>query len=62
MAISKLYPTGKLEKNDPSVVYMGYDEGPFRCDNCEYWSNPSKCTKVNGNIEPGGCCNLYEKK
>lgn len=44
-----------------AVVYMDSDEGPFRCDHCEYFSKPDKCRLVEGEIDPGGCCNLFEK-
>lgn len=28
-------------------VYMSGKNGPFRCDNCEYYEVPNKCTQVN---------------
>lgn len=49
-------------------VYLPAKEGPFRCDNCEYFREPNSCTnkyiiKVHGpSVEPGGCCDLFEKK
>lgn len=43
------------------VVYMDGDKGPFKCANCEYFQDPSSCKKVEGKIDPEGCCNLYEK-
>ena len=43
-----------------SVVYMRGDEGPFRCDHCEYFGSPSSCRVVSGTIDPKGCCNLYD--
>jgi hypothetical protein len=45
-----------------SVVYMTGDQGPFRCDHCEYFSAPNGCRLVEGNIDPAGCCNLFEKE
>lgn len=52
----------------------GYvQEGPTKCAICEYWGGKEKdnpdtdihekagCAKVSGDIEGGGCCNLWEK-
>lgn len=50
----------KLSQDDPTVVYMGRDKGPFMCAHCEYFRGPGSCTKVKGSIDPEGCCNLYE--
>lgn len=44
-----------------SVVYMDGDQGPFRCDHCEYFIPPNACNLVKGFIDPAGCCNLFEK-
>ena len=53
----------KSEKTSKAVVvYMDGDKGPFRCDHCEYFSKPNGCTKVEGFIDPAGCCNLYDSK
>ena len=41
--------------------YDGPDQGPFRCDNCEYFISPGSCQKVQGSIDPAGCCNYFEK-
>lgn len=30
------------------------------CAHCEYFKGPSSCAKVEGYIDPEGCCNLYE--
>jgi hypothetical protein len=43
-----------------AVVYMGGELGPFRCDHCEYFKAPSSCAIVEGQIDPEGCCNVYE--
>ncbi len=54
--------SAKPEKTSKSmVVYMDGDQGPFRCDNCEYFSSPNACIKVEGYIDPAGCCNLFDK-
>lgn len=51
----------KSDKRDKfMVVYMDGDQGPFRCDHCEYFSKPNSCQIVEGFIDPAGCCNLYE--
>lgn len=60
-AIDALKKSGpkQLGQNDPKVVYMGSEAGPFRCDRCEYYVDPEACSKVSGYIDPGGCCNLF---
>ncbi len=50
----------KLSQTDPTVTYMGPEEGPFLCAHCEYFKGPNGCKKVAGHIDPNGCCNLYE--
>ena len=49
-----------LHKADPTVAYMGPEKGPFKCGHCEYFESPSSCRKVDGAIDPNGCCNLYQ--
>lgn len=51
---------GKLEKDDPKVVYMGPEKGPFKCQRCEYFKTPHACAKVDGEIDAHGCCNLFD--
>lgn len=51
---------GQLEQSDPEVVYMTSDQGPFVCGHCQYFLDPNQCQKVSGDIDPEGCCNLYE--
>lgn len=41
------------------VLYMGSEMGPFQCDNCCYYVEEGQCQKVDGPIDPQGCCNLY---
>lgn len=43
-----------------TVLYMDSSEGPFRCDHCEYYVDPRQCQLVDGDIDPAGCCSLYE--
>jgi len=43
----------------------GYTEqGPTKCDTCEYWEGGDKaegsCAKVGGEIYRDGCCNYWE--
>ncbi|PYT03414.1 MAG: hypothetical protein DMF60_18465 [Acidobacteria bacterium] len=52
----------KLTKADPHVVYMGREQGPFKCGNCGYFSAPGACEKVKGAIDAEACCNLFERK
>lgn len=48
---------------------VGYIEGPevpTYCGRCEYYGDPHKsfspCAKVEGVVQFGGCCNLYQAK
>lgn len=43
------------------VVYMTSDQGPFACQNCKYFDQPSACDIVQGPIDPQGCCDLFTK-
>jgi len=52
---------GKVEPTNPIANYMGPADGPFLCARCEYFEEPRACQKVSGDIDPDGCCNLYEK-
>ena len=63
MPMAPSTPTGDnlVAQSDPSANYMGPDQGPFKCGNCEYFQAPNSCQKVQGPIESEGCCNLYEK-
>lgn len=52
---------GPLDKLDQvTVVYMGGDRGPFQCDHCEHFQAPQSCSVVHGQIDPSGCCNVFE--
>jgi hypothetical protein len=54
--------------------YMGPDQGPFECDDCQFFNDPSGCTKEEviqelgdqgdgtAQVDPKGCCNFFEKK
>lgn len=55
--------------NDPKhQVYQPAKEGPFRCDHCEYYVGPERCRKPEivalrqGMVEPGACCDYFEKR
>jgi hypothetical protein len=52
----------KRAKTDPLVVYMGREQGPFKCGRCESFAAPNACEKVKGTIDPEACCNLFERK
>ena len=41
--------------------YQGPDQGPFECEHCIYFSEPSSCKIVEGDISPHGCCNNFKK-
>lgn len=50
-------PTGKVEKAE-----VNYRPGSDlqACKDCEHFIPNSSCTKVNGKIELGGLCDLYQ--
>lgn len=58
---SELRSSGKRAQDDPGVNYFGPDQGPFDCSHCEYFIPGGSCRKVEGVIDPDGCCNLFEK-
>lgn len=49
-----------------SKATVGYEEGmsvPTYCGRCKYYGGnqyAGLCAKVEGDVEYGGCCNLYE--
>ncbi len=58
----------------PDATPAGYQppsEGPFKCANCEYFTEPNQCGKrqvINelggdkaAEVDPEGCCNFYSK-
>lgn len=57
--------------DDTPASYMGPDQGPFQCSNCEYFTAPNQCGKqqvmdeLGGDqfavVDPEGCCNFFEK-
>jgi hypothetical protein len=40
--------------------YMGPESGPFECEHCIHFQAPGSCEIVAGDIDPEGCCNLFE--
>ena len=58
---SELRSSGKKAQDDLTVKYMGPEDGPFKCSRCEYYIVGGACEKVEGTIDPDGCCNLYEE-
>lgn len=57
-----LKKAGPEKTSKLTVVYMGPENGPFRCGSCEYFSEPNACQKVEGIIQPEACCNLFSPK
>lgn len=54
--------------------YMGPDQGPFECDNCEHFDGAGHCNQPEvvqelgdsdgqglADVDPKGCCNFFEK-
>lgn len=61
-------------KGTPEVGYMPPSQGPFSCDGCKYFKPDNLCgneevakdpdmghTPLGTKVDPGGCCNEYEK-
>ncbi len=52
------------------AAYMGPEDGPFRCDHCDYFTAPDACRHpavirelggtTHARVSPAGCCNHYE--
>jgi hypothetical protein len=42
--------------------YQGTPKGDQRCDGCMLFQAPSACKVVEGQISPGGWCQLFVKK
>lgn len=50
-----------MPADDPSVSYMGPDQGPFQCANCMYFIGDGQpCQKVSDPVESEGCCNQFQ--
>lgn len=44
-------------------IQAGYlPRGPFRCDRCVWFNKPNSCALVTGSINPGGCCNGWQRE
>lgn len=69
--------TGAVKATPAGAVaaYLPPSEGPFRCDNCEYYPSEGRCRKPEiikelgaipgtklARVEAAGCCNFYDKK
>jgi hypothetical protein len=70
-AISQLKlfkPSGPTMEVPKHPVYQAADQGPFKCSNCHYFSEPNKCKQKQiidlrgGRVEPDACCDYFEKK
>ena|ERR1700693_5545726 len=65
-ALPQPAPTSSKTLPGTPASYMGPEQGPFECDNCEYYQDPGQCTKPEviqeqgGQVDPKGCCNFFE--
>lgn len=41
--------------------YVTSSDG-FSCKRCRHFVKPDNCLRVEGNIDPNGCCNVWEEK
>lgn len=52
---------GQLPGDDPEVMYMGPENGPFMCSNCVYFMGDNQpCQKVSDPVNAEGCCNQFQ--
>jgi hypothetical protein len=61
---------GADDKGDGSAQsgYARPEFGPFECENCQHFQAPNQCNhpevesdpEVNGQVDPEGCCNLFQ--
>lgn len=55
--------TKDVDPNDPD--YEGPEDGPFECDNCQFFSDPNQCAQPDivrsqgGQVDPKGCCKFF---
>jgi hypothetical protein len=46
----------------PNAGYMGPENGPFKCGNCDFFDpTDSDCHVVAGKVDAEGCCNMFTK-
>ncbi len=51
------------DPNNPD--YEPPESGPFRCDNCTFYSDPNQCSQQQvvktrqGVVDPAGCCKFF---
>jgi len=59
-AISQAAAQEKMSQAD--AKYQGTPKGDQRCDGCMLFEPPGTCKIVQGEISPGGWCQLFVKK
>jgi hypothetical protein len=56
-------PNPDTDPNNPD--YEPPESGPFRCDNCTFYTDPNQCTQQQvlqvqkGVVDPAGCCKFF---
>lgn len=50
---------GGGQADQSTVGYKGPEQGPFKCSNCVFYSDPGTCSVVSGDIDPDGVCNIF---
>jgi hypothetical protein len=51
--------TGKISKYE--AQYETHASGKDQCRDCTHFDAPNGCTKVQGDINAGGWCKLFER-
>jgi hypothetical protein len=54
--------TAQEKMSQADAKYQGTPKGDQRCDGCMLFQPPSACKVVQGEISPGGWCQLFVKK
>ncbi|PWT80101.1 MAG: high potential iron sulfur protein [Acidobacteria bacterium] len=54
--------TAQEKMSQADAKYQGTPKGEQRCDGCMLFQPPSACKVVEGEISPGGWCQLFVKK
>jgi hypothetical protein len=60
MAVSQAEAQQKISQED--AKYQGTPKGQQQCDGCINFQSPNACKFVEGEINPGGWCQLFYPK
>ena len=52
----------KRRKTDPEILYQWHPNGVEKCALCAMFRPSAACSAVQGTIDRGGWCRIYESK